>query len=201
MEHLSTILMSLDLLHLPARVRPMRSAPLPDGTVTLLRLAAGDEDLTRTAALATGTSPATVREAAAFFIEQMMLHPDADSYRVLGASSKANISELRRNMSLLLRWLHPDRGLSERSVFAHRVTRAWNDLKTEERRAVYDRRLALADKPLARKRAHSGPKFNLPQRRGRSPGAHAVPVFASKGRHSSGLLRKMLLYLLGREAT
>ena len=200
MEHLSTILMSLDLLHVPSRVRPMRSVPLPDGTVTLLRITAGDEDVTRQAAMATASSPAFVSEAAAFFIEQIMLYPDADSYRVLGTSCKASSAELRRNMSLLLRWLHPDRSLSERSVFAHRVTRAWNDLKTEERRAVYDRKRALAEKPMARNRPHSRPKPHMPHRGARHLGAVAIPVLA-KRHHPSGLFRKMLLFLLGREVT
>src|SRR5262249_93276 len=68
------------------------------------------------------------------------LHPYADSYRVLGATSEASYSELRRNMTLLLQWLHPDVDRGDgRSVFAARVTRAWNDLKTPERRAPYDR--------------------------------------------------------------
>ena len=203
MQHLAAIVMSLDLLHVPSRVRLMRSAPLPDGTETLLRIAAGDEDLTRKASLATGSSPAIVREAAGFFIEQAMLHPEADSYRVLGVSPQASSSELRRNMSLLLRWLHPDRSVSERSVFAHRVTRAWNDLKTEERRTAYDRKQssALAQKSLARKRAYHSPKPHWRQRRSRSLGAHAIPVLVAKHHQPSGLLRKMLLFLLGRELT
>ena len=49
-----------------------------------------------------------IREAAGFFVEQILLFPGADSYRVLGASPEATNRELRRNMSLLLRWLHPD---------------------------------------------------------------------------------------------
>ena len=87
----------------------------------------------------------TVREAAAFFLEQVLLHADADSYRVLGATREASYAELRRNMTLLLQWLHPDLDRREaRSVFAARVTRAWNDLKTPERRAAYDRAQHLA---------------------------------------------------------
>jgi curved DNA-binding protein CbpA len=81
-----------------------------------------------------------VRMASAFFIEQLLLHPEADSYRVLGADRSATASELRRNMALLLRWLHPDvdrRGA--RSMFAGRVTGAWETLKTPERRAAYDK--------------------------------------------------------------
>jgi hypothetical protein len=195
--------MSLDLLKVPSRVRLMRSAPLPAGTETLLRIAAGDEDLTRRASMATGASAAVVREAASFFIEQTMLHPDADSYRVLGTSPKASSNELRRNMSLLVRWLHPDRSTSERSVFAHRVTRAWNDLKTDERRTAYDRKQALASiqKPLARKRVRSNSKPSRPERRVRAVGAHAIPVLAARTPHPSGLFRKMLLFILGREVT
>ena len=49
-----------------------------------------------------------VRLAATFFIEQILFAPHADSYRVLGASPQASASELRRNVALLLRWLHPD---------------------------------------------------------------------------------------------
>jgi hypothetical protein len=203
MEHLATILMSLDLLKVPSRVRLMRSAPLPAGTETLLRIAADDEDLTRKASMATGASAPLVREAASFFIEQAMFHPDADSYRVLGTSPKATSGELRRNMSLLLRWLHPDRSTSERSVFAHRVTRAWNDLKTDERRQAYDRKQAsaLVQKPVTRKRVRSNAKPSWPERRNRSLGAHAIPVLSARTHQSSGLLRKMLLFLLGRQVT
>jgi hypothetical protein len=153
--------------------------------------------------MATGASAAVVTEAASFFIEQAMLHPDADSYRVLGASSNATSSDLRRNMSLLLRWLHPDRSTSERSVFAHRVTRAWNDLKTDERRMAYDRKQAsaFAQKPLTRKRGRSHSKHSWPERRVHSLGAHAIPVLAARTHQPSGIFRKMLLFLLGREVT
>ena len=42
-------------------------------------------------------------------------------------------------MALLIRWLHPDQNNgAERSVFVARVTRAWNELKNEDRRAAYD---------------------------------------------------------------
>ena len=80
-----------------------------------------------------------MRLAAAFFIEQILFAPDADSYRVLGANSQANAAELRRNVALLLKWLHPDVDQSgDRSVFVGRVTTAWNNIKTPERRAAYD---------------------------------------------------------------
>ena len=131
---------AIDLLHVPSRVRHYRSEPLPDGVLTLLRIVAGDTEAERAAAAATDRPPEVVRRAATFFFEQILFAPDADSYQVLGASRQASSTELRRNIGLLLRWLHPDldpRG--ERSVFIGRVTAAWNDLKTPERRAAYDK--------------------------------------------------------------
>jgi hypothetical protein len=67
----------------------------------LVRIAAGDEEATREAAESAGRPRYVVREAAAFFIEQVLLHPGADSYRVLGARPEAPYGELRRNMALL----------------------------------------------------------------------------------------------------
>jgi DnaJ domain len=131
---------AIDLLHVPSQVRLYRSGPLPDDVLTLLRIVAGDTDAERAAAALTDRPPEVVRRAAAFFIEQILFAPDADSYQVLGANPQASSAELRRNIGLLLRWLHPDldpRG--ERSIFIGRVTAAWNDLKTPERRATYDK--------------------------------------------------------------
>jgi hypothetical protein len=132
---------AVGLMHVPSQVRLLRSEPLPDGVLILLRIAAGEEEAELAAAALTGRSREIVRRAAAFFIEQILFAPNADSYQVLGAGPQASAGELRRNLALLLRWLHPDldpRG--ERSIFIGRVTAAWNDLKTPERRAAYDLR-------------------------------------------------------------
>jgi hypothetical protein len=130
---------AVDLLHVPSRVRLRRSEPLPDGVLTLLRIVAGDTEAARAAVALTERPPEVVRQAAAFFVEQILFASDADSYRVLGTNPQAGSAELRRNVGLLLRWLHPDLDpQGERSVFIGRVTAAWNDLKTPERRAEYD---------------------------------------------------------------
>jgi hypothetical protein len=205
MDHVATLKMAIDLMHFPLQVRLMRSAPLPDGVLTLVRVAAGDEEATSQATEAVGSSRDTVREAAAFFIEQILLHPDADSYRVLGARPEASNAELRRNMSLLLRWLHPDHDQAGgRSVFARRVTRAWNDLKTQERRAAYDqqRRISLAEKSRLRKKGRAGAQLR------KQASNHRLHNSAHYHRHvtgsfnnnlgPTGLLRRFLLLLLGR---
>ena len=139
MTEIAAVRDALDLMHVPSRVRLMRCAPLPDGVSFLLRIAAGDEDARSFASNVTGRSEQVIQSAASFFIEQALLFPEADSYRVLGATPQSSAHELRQNMAFLLRWLHPDvNSMDDRSVFATRVTRAWEDLKSPERRNVYD---------------------------------------------------------------
>lgn len=139
MPERAALKVAIDLLHVPSRVRLIRSEPLPDDVELLLRIAAGDEDSERIAMGATGRPPDIIRKAAMFFIEQILFAPDADSYRVLGSARQASPGELRRNVALLLRLLHPDLDpQGERSIFAGRVTAAWNNLKTPERRQAYD---------------------------------------------------------------
>jgi hypothetical protein len=149
--------LAIDLLHVPAQVRLIRSGPLPDGVVLLLRIAANEADAEREAMAMTRRSPETIRRAAAFFIEQILFAPDADSYRVLGADAAASAGELRRNAALLFKWLHPDRDAhGARAAFASRVTGAWNDLKTPARRAAYDTQRCAASNDSARRGAKSG---------------------------------------------
>jgi hypothetical protein len=194
---------AIDLMHSPSRARHLRSTPLPHDVVVLLRIASGDHGAISQAARNMSRSPETVREAAAFYVIQILLFPDADSYRVLGARPQATNDELRRNMTLLLRWLHPDLDpKNELSVFTARVTRAWNDLKTPERRAEYDRlqRKLLADKSLIRKKARPRAQSNrqgFNQRREYVSSHRHLPLYAGK---RVGLLRRMLLLLFDRTA-
>jgi hypothetical protein len=178
---------ALDLLHVPSRVRMLRTEPLPPGVPLLLRLAAGDPEAERQAAAFVDRPAHEMREAAAFFIEQMLLSPEADSYRVLGASADAGSGELRQNMALLMKWLHPDRDRpGERSVFVHRVTMAWDDLKTPERRAAYDAQRSARD--ARRPRSRKDGRANARGRAARP--ARSIP------RRRTGLLRA-LWHLLG----
>ena len=141
----SAVVSAVDLLNMPSRVRLARLEPLPADVGLLLRLAAGDGDADTVAAALTERPVEFNRRAAAFFIEQILLSPGADSYRILGGSSATPAEDLRRNMALLMRWLHPDIETSgERSIFVKRVTAAWEDVKTPERRTAYDAACAEA---------------------------------------------------------
>jgi len=203
-----TVRVAIDLMHSPSQARRIRSAPLPDDVIVLLRIASGDKEAISQAAGKLGRSRETVREAATFYVVQILLFPEADSYRVLGAGPQATNGELRRNMSILLRWLHPDLDpKGELSVFAARVTRAWNDLKTPERRAEYDRlqRKSLAEESLLRKKGRPRAQSNrqgfnrrLDDRAhyaGHMAFRRPLPIYAGK---RIGPLRRVLLLLFGR---
>jgi len=183
------IKVAIDLVQVPSRVRRQQSRLLPDGIVMVLRIAAGDEAAQWEACQAVSRPPALVCRAAAFFIEQILFCPHADSYRVLGASRNATADELRRNMALILKWCHPDRDwVGDRSIFAARVTQAWENLKTPERRAAYDKESRAHDFP-----SRQGKKMARTQRRLRryAPSQR----FGIGGEGPKGLLRRALRLL------
>jgi hypothetical protein len=164
---------AVDLVHVPSQVRFLRSEPLPDGVLMVLRIAAGEEESEQAAVALTGRSLDLIRKAAMFYIEQILFAPDADSYRVLGATPQANSGELRRNVALLLRWLHPDLDPGgERSVFISRVTVAWNNVKTPERRQAYDQQ---------QRRSQSGSKSRSKTGKFRTGRHAAYKQFANGG--------------------
>jgi hypothetical protein len=145
MTELTAMKSAIGLLHLPSSVRHVRCEPLPPGIDQLLRIASGDEQVAREMAEQTERPLSVIQDAAIFYIEQIMLSPDSDCYRVLGASPTTSAPDLRRNMALLISWLHPDKNLSgERAVFAARVTEAWDTLRNPDRKAVYDATLLAA---------------------------------------------------------
>ena len=136
---------ALALFKDPASARGIPGRPLPPDVARVLAIAVGEEETLAAASRRSGFTRQPLQEAAGFFIEQALLCRDADSYRVLGGGPQSTHEELRHNMALLMRWLHPDlqslrSGPLDREVFAARVSRAWEDLKTQERRDAYDLR-------------------------------------------------------------
>ena len=95
MDRMAALRLAIDLWQVPSRVRAGRASPLPDGISLLLRLANKDDDAGLACAEATGRDPDFLRDAATFYIEQILLAPDSDSYRVLGLTPAASPAELR----------------------------------------------------------------------------------------------------------
>ena len=157
MRNISALQAALAMKKKPVLVRTIRRSALPPGMTFLLEVAAGDADALDNACAMTAQSKEELRSACGFFIEQILLTNNDDSFRVLGAQSDTPAHQLRRHMALLLRWLHPDiagrealNGQIDRSMFANRVTLAWETLKTEERRSAYLKEQAVLER-LARR--------------------------------------------------
>jgi hypothetical protein len=144
---------AISMLERPHAAKLARSSRLPEGITFLLEIAAGEAPALGKAAQLTGRTEATLQKAAGFFIEQVLLSPDGDSYRILGSDRGAPLAEMRRNMALIMRWLHPDlasdasSSLLDRSLFASRITQAWETVKTDERRTAYNTSLAAKQSP------------------------------------------------------
>jgi DnaJ-class molecular chaperone len=136
----------------------------------LLRIVANDVDAIEASAKRMRTSPLKLREASAFYVEQILLAPNANSYRVLGAQPTASATELRQNLACLCKWLNSESCQAmARSAFFLRVTHAWNNLKTPERRAGYDATLEARVAALRASRAdQTGEHAKLEKRNGQA---------------------------------
>jgi len=134
---------ALDLVSMPVLSRVMREQPLPPNVLEVIKIAAGCPETLEHAQELTGQHPDDLSEAAKVYLQEVLFKPGANHYRVLGVAPSAPHKEIRQNMHWLMKWLHPDRGQSQwESVFAQRVTVAWDGIKSAERRARYDRELS-----------------------------------------------------------
>jgi hypothetical protein len=202
MASISTIKLAVDLLHLPSRVKSARDEPLPSGVQDIIAIAAGDDALLIEASAAIKRPSAVVLGAANFYIEQILMAPGADSYRVLGATAEMSSAALRHNMTMLVKWLHPDvSGQHGREAFASRVTAAWDDLKTPERRADYDTTLVRRVARPAKNRPENvnSPKSTIKKRQVPKRFIR-VPLQQTRSRQP-GKIRRTLMYLLGLKQT
>lgn len=157
-----TMRAALELYATPTRVRLFRQQPLPEDTHFLLQVATGDEPALGEAQVLSGREPEVLQQAAAFFVEQVLLETGSDSYRTLGAQPTDPIAKIRHHMALLMRWLHPDCDPEgQRALLAPRVIRAWDDLKSPERRRSYD---AKSHRDEASSSSRSQPRTTSEQR-------------------------------------
>lgn len=139
----------LALFREPGLIAELRDHALPDDVGLVIRIAAGEAAALVNAAESTGESSEVMVEASVFYLQQILFAPNADPYRVLGAAADASQDLLRENYRWLMKWLHPDRNQDGwEAVYADRVNMAWQDLKTPERRADYDRNSPVASAML-----------------------------------------------------
>lgn len=131
---------ALALAKAPSERVLLRQRPLPDGIDLVLQIAAGHAgDDVDAAARRIGESREAVVDAVRFYLREVLFHPDADAYRVLGLARDAEPAQIKAHHRLLQHWLHPDRQTSEwDAAFAARVNAAWHHLRDTGRRQAYD---------------------------------------------------------------
>lgn len=117
------------LARTPALAAGMRSQALPGDVKVLLSVVAREAGALDHAVRFSGMSGDDILAAAELYVQQVMLHPKADSRRALGIGLDCDRNTARAHMRLLMTWLHPDRNENAwRSAFAHRVLAAWRDV-------------------------------------------------------------------------
>lgn len=145
--------LALALHRVPSMRRALRERSVPHDVGELLTLVGGSPvALARTAALH-GEEPATVLDAARFFVREVLLFPGADAYRVLGLDRSASDAAIKAHYRALQHWLHPDRrGNDAESTYATRINVAWSQLRSPDRRHAYDSAMAhgSASLPIGR---------------------------------------------------
>lgn len=118
---------------------------LPPGVTELIRIAGADQASLEVQAADSGVSARVLAESARFFLQQVLLRPEADYYRVLGVGVSADMGLIRGHHRLMMRLLHPDRhGGVDRwtDAYAARVNQAYNTLRNPTLRKAYDGVLA-----------------------------------------------------------
>lgn len=134
--------LALAMFREPARVAELRERGLSPDLGQVIRIAAGETAAVAAAIERCSESEDTLKEAGVFFLQQVLFAHGADSYRTLGVEPNAPQEQLREHYRWLMKWLHPDRNQDGwEAVYADRVNAAWQDLKTPDRRAEYDRKL------------------------------------------------------------
>lgn len=133
MREVSALEQAIRLLLLPSAVRAMQEAPLPGDVEFLFRILAREPDAESRAVALSNKSIEKIRQAAEFYVCQIVLTPSASPRRVLGAEQGGSRQAMRQNMALLLRWLHPDHdfGVENRQALFDRVVRAWTLVRTQ----------------------------------------------------------------------
>jgi hypothetical protein len=153
---------ALELAMAPRLTSSLQRRPLPDDVLEVIRIAAGCDATLEQAATLFHREPKFVKSAAQFYVLQIVLHPGADCYRMLGVREGAPRDVMRLHLRWLLLWLHPDRSDSEwRSGYARMVLAAWREVgarvaipSCSARRGGQAPMLAVARSSLRRRAPH-----------------------------------------------
>jgi DnaJ domain len=109
MQSRNALGVALDLFRRPIGVRDQQKQILPNDVITVIRIAAGDAVETSRFGGDHDKRVLEIQEACIFYVQQILFHPGADDYRILGLSPGATSKQIQEHKRMLLKWLHPDR--------------------------------------------------------------------------------------------
>ena len=160
MERRAALDVALDMVQRPLLARQAQAQPLPDDVLLLIRIAAHSEEDITWASRTRARAPREIREAAVMFLQQVLFHPHADSFRLMGLSPTATAESLHEHRKWLLKWLHPDRNPDKwESQLFKRVLDAAGEaqkkLQAQSSAAASER---LAIRPRRRSRRNAPPR-------------------------------------------
>jgi hypothetical protein len=112
MSGVKAIDIALDVYRKPARARALSRQDVPAGMLTVIRIAAGSADEIEQPADGEAAETMPVKDAAVFFLRQLLMNAGNDDYRQLGLRRGASLQEIKDHKRSLLKWLHPDRNPS-----------------------------------------------------------------------------------------
>jgi hypothetical protein len=180
MERRAALDIALDMVQRPLLARQAQAQPLPTDVLHLIRIAADSDDDVAWASRTRARSPREIREAAVMFLQQVLFHPRADSFRLMGLAPTATLEDLHEHRKWLLKWLHPDRNRDKwESQLFKRVLDAASDAQ-KKLKAQGGAPLPLA--PVPRSHRH---------RSGKSRGRRMLSAATGDASKSSNIARKI----------
>jgi len=160
MSNREAIDVALAVFRRPALVRSVQDAPLPEGMITVIRIAAGAEVNAGFISPKRARNAEEAHEAAVFFLQQVLFLPHSDNYRLLGLKPGVGAEHVREHKRWLLKWLHPDRNHNKwESALFQRVAKAAEELEKRLDGAVPAP--AAAIRPASRRGRHNSSRRRL----------------------------------------
>ena len=149
------ILEALDLFKQPFKVRSLHRQELPSDMLTVIKIAAGEQQTTEAWAESCGETSEVIRQAAVFFLQQTIAKSGHDRFRTLGLPAHASKDDIRIHKRWLLKWLHPDRNPSKwETTLFHRVSSVAETLEATDDGSTNTPQPRLVDAVSPRKRRH-----------------------------------------------
>lgn len=164
--------------------------PLTRRSAILFPLAAGRQPLLDDYAAQCKASAAELQAAARFFVEQLIVLPQATHYQVLGVDRDASTQSIKANHQCLMLLFHPDKAPDAdgwSGDFIEKINSAYSVLRDPAARRRYDKSLYSTDCDTYVMRFQ------------RRPVAGARAGFArsaAMGRMNTGKVKKLLPYII-----